>query len=386
MAAAAPAFEFTFDTSAFAPSAAAEVSAQPAAVGSPIGSDAAPGSKESSPEASGATSPHSFSLKKAAEPKEPAEFKLDGPAPAAPVESSDPSPAAAKPAPPVPVATFGPNPNAAPFTPSSCSGTTPPPPAYGTGAAAPIPAGERTDSPPSYNPAAAMPPPPTRTNVYIAWLPRTFLEHDLLNLVAPFGDIVSVRLVQDASRSYAFVLYESREAAERALLGLNTTRVNGRRLQARISNAHDGNRAPQPPKPPQQHVFQPAFPHQPHPQPQLQQQQFQPVQHVVGGQQPIMVLQPQQQGGQQQFVQMAPANPHQAQQQQQQPVFLQAGGAQQQQQPMVLVQMPGTGMYQAVPASQLQQVQQPQQQQQHQTFFVAQQQPQQQSAPSWIRQ
>jgi hypothetical protein len=82
-----------------------------------------------------------------------------------------------------------------------------------------------------------------RTNVYIAWLPRTFEEDDLVRLVTSYGAVASHRLVQDAGRTYAFVLYQSKEDAERALVGLNATRFNGRRLQARISNAHDGVRA-----------------------------------------------------------------------------------------------------------------------------------------------
>lgn len=231
---AAQSFDFAFDVAAFAADV-AKASApanQPAAVGSPIGSDAGPArSQTSSPEVSGSTSPHSFSLKKPSSDREPAALKLDD-------DHHDvPSPAAARDHEPTEDAakreegagSTAPNPNATPFTPTGTS----------------------DNSLPAYNPnAAPVPgqpaPPATRTNVYIAWLPRSFLENDLLNLVAPFGDIVSVRLVQDASRSYAFVLYESREAAEGALVGLNTTRVNGRRLQARISSAHDGNRGPKP--------------------------------------------------------------------------------------------------------------------------------------------
>jgi hypothetical protein len=79
-------------------------------------------------------------------------------------------------------------------------------------------------------------------NIYIAWLPRSFQEDDLARLVSPFGRVASMHLVTSASRTYAFVLYETIAEAQVAVEALNTMRFNGRRLQARFSSAHDGTR------------------------------------------------------------------------------------------------------------------------------------------------
>lgn len=71
-------------------------------------------------------------------------------------------------------------------------------------------------------------------DVYFGNLPFTFREEHLRELVAPFGEVGSIRLVTDRdtgrSRGFAFVSFPDDEAGKRAIAKLNGHQVEGRAL------------------------------------------------------------------------------------------------------------------------------------------------------------
>jgi hypothetical protein len=74
-------------------------------------------------------------------------------------------------------------------------------------------------------------------NVYVASLPRTLTQAQLLAMFRPYGRVQSVRLCRGASSNdrsgYAFVLFETREAALSAVAALQRATIDGRTIQVR---------------------------------------------------------------------------------------------------------------------------------------------------------
>jgi RNA recognition motif-containing protein len=71
-------------------------------------------------------------------------------------------------------------------------------------------------------------------DVYIGNLPFSFREEHVRELVAPFGDVESVRIVTDRdtgrSRGFAFVTFLDDAAAKAAIAKLSGREVEGRAL------------------------------------------------------------------------------------------------------------------------------------------------------------
>ncbi|WP_428331057.1 RNA recognition motif domain-containing protein [Mucilaginibacter sp.] len=74
--------------------------------------------------------------------------------------------------------------------------------------------------------------------LFVGGFPLDFVELDIVMLVAPHGDVVTIKVVRDKKtkicKGYAFLEMESREAAERAIEALDGTKVKGRLLNVKI--------------------------------------------------------------------------------------------------------------------------------------------------------
>ena len=68
------------------------------------------------------------------------------------------------------------------------------------------------------------------TNLYISNLPAPFGETDIENLLAPFGPVVSTRILRDQhglSKCVGFARLETRQSCEKAIAQLNGTAISG---------------------------------------------------------------------------------------------------------------------------------------------------------------
>lgn len=69
------------------------------------------------------------------------------------------------------------------------------------------------------------------TNLYIANLPTYMSENDLESMFAPFGQVISTRILRDnnsMSRGVGFCRMESREKCEQIIQALNGKCIAGR--------------------------------------------------------------------------------------------------------------------------------------------------------------
>jgi RNA recognition motif-containing protein len=71
-------------------------------------------------------------------------------------------------------------------------------------------------------------------NIYVGNLPHAAADEDLRQLFEPFGEVTSVAIIKDKfsgeSRGFAFVEMPSKEAAQKAISGLNGSELKGRSL------------------------------------------------------------------------------------------------------------------------------------------------------------
>jgi len=76
------------------------------------------------------------------------------------------------------------------------------------------------------------------TKIFIGGLTQQTDEMALAQLVGPYGDIVTLKLVRDKltrkSKGYGFIEMASREAADHAIDALDGKIVNGNELQVNI--------------------------------------------------------------------------------------------------------------------------------------------------------
>lgn len=84
------------------------------------------------------------------------------------------------------------------------------------------------------------------TKIFIGGFPIEMKEMELAQLVGPYGDIGTIKLVRDKatrkSKGYAFMEMVSREAAELVIDALDGKLINGKELTVNI-------RDEEPPKP-----------------------------------------------------------------------------------------------------------------------------------------
>ncbi|GET86249.1 RNA-binding protein 5-like protein [Leishmania tarentolae] len=78
-------------------------------------------------------------------------------------------------------------------------------------------------------------------NVYVASLPLSFDDQQLMDLFSPYGRIVSARIMRakksHASKGYGFVMFHEVNSAEKSIEGLHGRIVDGSRIQVRRANA-----------------------------------------------------------------------------------------------------------------------------------------------------
>merc|ERR1712176_1448096 len=87
--------------------------------------------------------------------------------------------------------------------------------------------------PPYYHPITPGPPiqnadtnkGPDGANLFIFHIPNNFTNLDMYNLFAPFGNLISVRIMVEKdsgrSRGFGFVSYDNADSAARAIKELN---------------------------------------------------------------------------------------------------------------------------------------------------------------------
>ncbi|XP_071738494.1 splicing factor-like protein 1 [Rutidosis leptorrhynchoides] len=87
------------------------------------------------------------------------------------------------------------------------------------------------------------------TNLYIGYLPSTLEDDTLIQLFAPFGDIVMAKVIKDRvtglSKGYGFVKYADVQQANTAIASMNGHRLDGRSIAVRVAG-----KPPQPTIPP----------------------------------------------------------------------------------------------------------------------------------------
>jgi RNA recognition motif-containing protein len=74
-------------------------------------------------------------------------------------------------------------------------------------------------------------------NVYVASLPTEMSDAELMNLFAPFGIVMSAKIMREhktrQSKGYGFVLYRDSGSAERAIRSLNNQVMGSTTLHVR---------------------------------------------------------------------------------------------------------------------------------------------------------
>lgn len=77
------------------------------------------------------------------------------------------------------------------------------------------------------------------SNLYIGYLPPQIDDDGLIQLFAPFGDIVAVKVIKDrltgASKGYGFVKFSDTASAAQAVLHMNGYRLDGRVMAVRVA-------------------------------------------------------------------------------------------------------------------------------------------------------
>lgn len=76
--------------------------------------------------------------------------------------------------------------------------------------------------------------------LFIGGFPREITELELAKLVAPFGDIATVKIVRDKKtrkcKGYAFIEMLTAEGADEAIKELNDVEMEGRTLTVKIAD------------------------------------------------------------------------------------------------------------------------------------------------------
>jgi RNA recognition motif-containing protein len=82
-----------------------------------------------------------------------------------------------------------------------------------------------------------------KMNMYIFNLPTTITEHEVQELVSPYGEVTQVHLLQDKHTGMndgtAYVMMTSQEDSEQAILALDGTDYRGYKLQAKQADGDD---------------------------------------------------------------------------------------------------------------------------------------------------
>ena len=85
----------------------------------------------------------------------------------------------------------------------------------------------------------SAPPNPSR-NVYVASLPLTLNDAELMNMFATYGVVLSAKIMREKktrqSKGYGFVLFQTEECAASAVRGMSGLLVGSSRLQVRLAH------------------------------------------------------------------------------------------------------------------------------------------------------
>lgn len=85
----------------------------------------------------------------------------------------------------------------------------------------------------------SAPPNPSR-NVYVASLPLTLNDAELMNMFASYGVVLSAKIMREKktrqSKGYGFVLFQTEDAAASAVRGMSGLLVGSSRLQVRLAH------------------------------------------------------------------------------------------------------------------------------------------------------
>lgn len=78
--------------------------------------------------------------------------------------------------------------------------------------------------------------------IYVRGFAKHTTEEDLRNSFSPYGDIREIRMIRD----YAFIVFDSRGAVERAVEEMNGKEVNEQRVRVEIAGQPKKPKGPQP--------------------------------------------------------------------------------------------------------------------------------------------
>lgn len=77
------------------------------------------------------------------------------------------------------------------------------------------------------------------TSVYVGNLPFSTNDSDLEALFAPYGDVVSAKVIRDRetgrSRGFGFVEMNTMEMAQKAIKGLDQSDMDGRQIKVNLA-------------------------------------------------------------------------------------------------------------------------------------------------------
>uniref|UniRef100_A0A6S9SJX0 RRM domain-containing protein n=1 Tax=Chrysotila carterae TaxID=13221 RepID=A0A6S9SJX0_CHRCT len=102
-------------------------------------------------------------------------------------------------------------------------------------------------APPARPPVIANPKRgPKGANLAIFCIPNSYTEQQVYDLASPYGTVTFVQIATHrdtgASRGYAFVSYDTVEAAENAIANMNNMTVEGRQLRVEVGKADKGEK------------------------------------------------------------------------------------------------------------------------------------------------
>ncbi|KAK9093804.1 hypothetical protein Scep_025273 [Stephania cephalantha] len=83
--------------------------------------------------------------------------------------------------------------------------------------------------------------PPHGSEIFLGGIPRDVMEEELQDLCEPFGELAEVRLMKDKgtgeSKGYAFIVFRSRDAAQKAIEVLHSKEFKGKTVRCSLSQA-----------------------------------------------------------------------------------------------------------------------------------------------------